>query len=222
VRAIAVVLVVAARLAHADEVRDADGFTADDRERRAHDAYEKRQYIGARLELLAALRLEPRPKFYFALGQTAYNLARYAEAIDYWKQFLTMHPDEQEAALAQQAIGHATEKLHQPLFVPEPPPIYVRRWDRTGSALVVAGSLAAFGGAISVGYAHSLGEDASGTERTYHDRVLWAHRLQWGGVAGDAAGVALVGVAIVRWRFHFEREVEVAVSPGGIAIGGSL
>jgi tetratricopeptide (TPR) repeat protein len=224
VRAIAVVLAVAvARLAHADDIRDAAGLTADDREVRAHDAYEKRQYIGARLELLAALKLERRPKFLFALGQTAFNLARYAEAIEYWKQFLATHPEEQDAALAQQAIGHATEKLNQPPPPrPDVPPIYVRRWDRTGTALVIAGGLGIAAGAGSLAYARSLGDDASGTERDYHDRVVAARRWQWGGVAGAAAGVALVGAAIVRWRFHFERELEVGVSPTGVSVGGSL
>jgi tetratricopeptide (TPR) repeat protein len=224
VRVIAVLVVglASGRVAHADEVRDAAGFTADDRERRAHDDYEKRQYIGARLELLAALRLEQRPKFYFALGQAAYNLARYAEAIDYYKLFLATHPEEQDAALAQQAIGHATEKLNQPVIHGDPEVVYVRRWDRTGTALVVAGGLAIAGGLGSLAYAHSLGDDASGTERDYHGRVVSARHFQWGGIAGAATGAALVGVAIVRWRFHFERELEVAVTPGGVAIGGSL
>jgi len=224
VRAVAVLVAAAVlgRLAHADDARDGEGFTADERAARAQQDYDKRQYIGARLELMAALRLEQRPKFLFALGQTAYNLARYAEAIDFWKQFLATQPEAEQAALAQQAIGHATEKIHQPLIRPEAPPVFVRRWDGTGTALVVAGGLAIAGGLGSLGYAHSLGDDASGTERDYHDRVVSARHFQWGGIAGAATGAALVGVAIVRWRFHFERELEVAVTPGGVAIGGRL
>jgi tetratricopeptide (TPR) repeat protein len=224
VRSLALVTLLAfAPLARADEVRDAAGFTADDRERRAHEAYEQGRYIGARIELLAALKLEPRPKFLFALGQTAFNLARYAEAIEYWKRFLATNPSEQDAALAQQAIGHATEKLAQPPPArPDPEPVYVRRWDRTATALVVGGGAAVIAGVAGVAYAHSLGDDASGSERDYHDRVLWAHRFQATGFATAAAGVALIGGAIVRWRFHFERELEVGISATGVSIGGRL
>jgi tetratricopeptide (TPR) repeat protein len=225
VRVIAVLCVagvLSGRLAHADDARDAEGFTADERAARAQQDYDKRQYIGARLELLAAFQIERRPRFLFALGQTAYNLARYEEAIDFWKMFLRTEPEPEQAALAQQAIGHATEKIHAPLIRPEPAPVYVRRWDGTGTALVVAGGLAIAGGLGSVAYAHSLGDDASGTERDYHGRVVSARHFQWGGIAGAATGAALVGVALVRWRFHFERELEVSVTPGGVAIGGSL
>jgi tetratricopeptide (TPR) repeat protein len=205
----------------------ADRFTAEDRKVRAAEAYDKHHYIGARLELLAGIAIEPRAEFWFALGQTDYNLGRYADAIDAWKRYLDTRPGEDEAARTQQAIGAANAKLHlPPPVIPPPPPELERRWDGWDTALVVVGAVAAGAGAGTVYHARTLGDDGSGTFHDYDRRLHTAHEYQVAGFAAVGVGaVAIVG-ALWRWRVHYEEipRVGVTVSASGasVFVGGSL
>lgn len=205
----------------------ADPITADDHKRRASEAYEKHHYIGARLELLAAIAEEPSAEFWFALGQNDYNLGLYDEAIDAWKRFLDTKPPEDDAARAEQAIGAANAKVHAPRYkVPEPRPEYGRRWDALDTTLVVVGVAAIGTGAAGVYHARTLGDDQSGTVHDYDRRLHTAREYQTGGFAIAAAGaVAIVG-AVWRWRVHFEELPSLVISATStgatVWLGGSL
>ena len=205
----------------------ADPLTADDRKARASDAYDKHHYIGARLELLAAIAAEPRAEFWFALGQTDYNLSRYDDAIDAWKRFLDTKPPEDDAARAEQAIGAANAKLHLPLPVlPEPPPEYGRRWDALDTTLVVVGIAALGTGSAGVYHARTLGDDQTGTLHDYDRRLHTAREYQTAGFGIAAAGVVAIVGAVWRWRVHFEELPRVGVAATGtgatVWLGGSL
>src|SRR6185503_4156621 len=85
-------------------------------------AYEEGDFETVRRELLKAYRLAPEPQILFALGQVELNLGNYEAAIRYYEKFIESGPSDEQAALAQQAIGAARMRKSQPKPKPAPEP----------------------------------------------------------------------------------------------------
>lgn len=216
-RRIALALVIAglaaATAARADPV--------DDHVARGRRLYDQGDFVHARDELLAAYQLEPRPELLFALGQVELNLGRFAQAIDYYQRFIATNPAADQIALAQQAIGAARARLAeqpavaappQPAPPPRPPPH--PQWDGTDSGLAALGGLIALAGGGLVLYAGHLAGDHRGTLSQYNDRLSNAAVVEWTGGGCLAAGTALLGAALLRWRLHLvDAEVQPIAAP---------
>lgn len=175
--------------------------------------YAKGDYDGVRIELLAQYEDAPEPALLFALGQVELNLGHYKEAIDYYQRFLETKPADDQVSLAQQAIGAARMRMSEPEPPPPPPPPKVlvitktvhdeperpppatKHWTLTQTGLVAFGGAATLLGAGLLWYAHSLGNDHSGTLSQYDARLDQARTTRWTGAGVGAAGLLLVGVA---------------------------
>lgn len=214
-RHIAIALViagVAATAAHADPV--------DDHLARGRRLYDQGDFVHARDELLAAYQLEPRPELLFALGQVELNLGRFAQAIDYYQRFIATNPAADQVALAQQAIGAARARLaEKPAAVPPrpaPPPRSPPhpQWDSTDSGLAALGGLITLAAGGLVLYGRHLAGDHRGTLSQYNDRLSNAAVIEWTGGGCLAAGTALVGAALLRWRLSLvDAEVQPIAAP---------
>ena len=180
----------------------------DDHLARGRELYERREFVHARDELLAAYQLDPRPEILFALGQVELNIGQFARAIDYYERFIATNPGADEVALAQQAIGAARARLAETRVIvapPRPPPHPVWDVEDTG--------LAALGGAV-----HTAG-DHSGTLSEYNDRLSQAATTQWAGAGCLAAGALAIGGAVLRWRLHLvDTEIQPVAGPRGAGV----
>lgn len=188
---------------------------------RARTLFESGRFTEAREVLLRAHELRPRAALLFALGQVELNLGRPREAIAYYEQFIATGPSEDELALAQQAIGAAQMQLSiGPAPRPEAPAPRRRppRWDTGGTWIVILGGAAIGAGAGMFVHGGRLADDRSGTLSEYDARVDRARTWRWIGAGAAAAGVAAIGVAIVRWRLSGGLEIVAAPRPGGAAV----
>ncbi|HSN29163.1 MAG TPA: tetratricopeptide repeat protein [Kofleriaceae bacterium] len=232
IRALVISLVLAPTVAHAQDAGSgavpapapagsAPTSSADAHLARARDLHARGDFAHARDELQAAYALDPRPELLFALGQVELNLGHYRAAIDYYDKFLATNPAEDQAALAQQAIGAARLELDRPPPPPPPraapPPVYAHRWDGIDSTLVAVGGVAALVGGALLYDAHALDDDHSGTLKTYDERFARAQTRRLEGIIGISAGIALAAAALVRWRVT-EVEVHVDVRGDGGAV----
>ena len=184
---------------------------------KAQELYTRGDLIAAREELLAAYAIEPAADLLFGLGQVEFNLKHYAKAIEYYEQFMTTNPDGEREALAQQALGAARVELRRP--PPPPPPLPPHReWDGVDTTLVVGGGVLGAGGGALLYYAHHLSMNHTGTLHQYDSRAHHARIAQWSAVGGFAAGAAVIGAAILRWRLHLvDTTLEVHPTAGGVA-----
>ncbi len=212
--ALAIAGLAAAAAAHADPV--------DDHVARGRQLYDQGDFAHARDELLTAYQLEPRPELLFALGQVELNLGRFAQAIDYYQRFLATNPAADQAALAQQAIGAARARLAEkpaasprPAPPPTPPrPLPQPRWDDVDTALAALGGALMLGGAVLVVDGHHRAGDHSGTLSQYNSRLSSAALDEWGGAGCLAAGAAVLGGGLLRWRLHLvDAEVQPIATP---------
>jgi tetratricopeptide (TPR) repeat protein len=193
---------------------------------RARDLHDKGDFEGARAEILAAYKLDPRPELLFALGQLEFNLHHYREAIDYYERFTATQPNAEQAALAEQAIGAARAELRRPPPGPPaaPPPQVHTRWDGVDSGLAIVGGLAiAAGGGLAFEAVH-LSNDSSGTLSDYDHRLDTARHVRIAAAISGGAGIVAIGAALLRWRLHVVADVEVVASPSGAAVswGGAF
>lgn len=214
------VLACASGIAAADRKRD--DRVVDDALVRVRGHLANDDLPAAKTLLLDTYAKHPRPDLLFALGQVELNLGNYAQAIDYYEQFLATNPSSDQAALAQQAIGAARGLADQPAPAPPPPPPpprLEREWDGVNTALVVIGGTAALAGAGLAGYGYNLGRDGSGTLSEYDARVDRSLTLQRAGIAISAGGALVIGAALVRWGV---RRVEVAPVGGPEVVGLSV
>jgi len=205
---LAIAGLLAATAAHADAL--------DDHLAQGRALYDRGDFAGAREELLAAYRLEPRPELLFALGQVELNLGRFAQAIDYYEQFIATNPAADQAALAQQAIGAARAKLaEKPVVTPplQPPPHRV--WDDVDTGIAALGGATLLTGAGLVIYGHHRAGGHSGTLSQSNARFSRATVTQWAGAGCLAAGALAAGGAVLRWRIHLvDTEVQPVATPG--------
>jgi tetratricopeptide (TPR) repeat protein len=204
--------VVLAGLAAASAAR-AD--TVDDHLARVRELFDKHDFAGARVELLAAYKLEQRPELLFALGQVELNTGNFAQAIDYYERFIATKPSADQVALAQQAIGAARARLSErpAVVAPARPPPH-RQWDVEDTGLAALGGAAIAVGTGLVTYGHHTGTDHSGTLSEYNDRLSQATVTQWAGVGCIAAGALAIGGAVLRWRLHLvEAEIQPVATP---------
>jgi tetratricopeptide (TPR) repeat protein len=176
--------------------------------------YAAGDFVHARIELLAAYQLDPRPDLLFALGQVEFNLHHYREAIGYYERFTATNPSAEQIALAQQAIGAARIELARPQPLPPPPPLH-RQWDGADTLLVTGGGMAAVTGAGLVYYAHHLAQDRRGTLDQYDSRVHHARLAQYTAAGCFAAGAAAVATGLLRYRFHLVDTIEVQPADDG-------
>jgi hypothetical protein len=51
-------------------------------------------------------------------------------------------------------------------------------------------------------YSHRLGDDRHGTLADYDDRVRQSRTTMWTGAGLAAAGTAVIGVTLLRWRLR--------------------
>ena len=222
VMALALVLVTA----HVARADDAEG-----RPRKPIDDYEKAVARGdfeeAKRILLDMYTLDPVPQLLFNLGQVELNLKHYEAAIRYYEKFLETNPPEDQAALAQQAIGAARIKLAQPekQQPPPPPPALPhyppRQWYLEDTGLVALGGLAAAVGGGLIIYSHKLGTDTSGSLSDFDDRLQLARTTKWTGIGVASAGALVIGVTVLRWRLRPDGGVITAqVSPSGVTVAG--
>ncbi len=227
IRALVIVLVLAPTVARAQEAGSgaapspppsgsASADSADAHLAKARELHARGDFAHARDELLAAYALASRPELLFALGQVELNLGHYRAAIDYYDKFLATNPAEDQAALAQQAIGAARLELDRPPPPPPPKPappkVFAHRWDSIDSTLVAVGGLAALVGGALLYDAHALDGDHAGTLHTYDERFARAETRRLEGIIGISAGVALAAAALVRWRVT---DVEVHLDARG-------
>lgn len=188
---------------------------------RARDLHAKGDFAHARDELQAAYALDPRPELLFALGQVELNLGHYQAAIGYYEKFIATNPTDEQAALAQQAIGAARVELDRPappLPKPAPPKLYAHRWDAIDTTGVAVGGLVALVGGALLYDSHTLDDDHSGSLHTYDERFSRAQTRRLEGIIGVSAGVALAAAALVRWRVT-SYEVHLDVHGDGAALG---
>jgi tetratricopeptide (TPR) repeat protein len=212
-RALVIVVALAASaVARADDPVETD--TADTHIAKARELHDKGDFDGARAEILAAYTLDPRPELLFALGQLEFNLHHYQAALDYYERFEATQPNAEQAALAEQAIGAARAELSRPPPAPPkpPPPPPHREWDGVDTALAAFGGLViAAGGGLLFEAVH-LSDNTSGTLADYDHRLDTARHVRLAAGISAGAGVAAIGVALLRWRFHFVETVEVQAS----------
>jgi len=218
-RRIATSLAIAAGLAGvAAPAARAD--TVDDHLARVRELYDRRDFVHARDELLAAYQLEPRPELLFALGQVELNLGRFAQAIDYYERFIATEPAADQVALAQQGIGAARAGLAEKPAAPQPPPRPPhRQWDTADSALAAIGGATLVAGAGLTIYGSHLAGDHSGRLSAYNDRVSHATISEWVGASCVAAGALAIGGAVLRWRLHLvDGEIRPIAAPNAAGV----
>lgn len=207
-KAVAVLaLVLAAGAAHADPEPESrpPGFSM----REVREMFERGDYEGAKELLLRMYAIDPQPTLLFALGQAELNLGNYDAAIRYYETFLESNPSEEQAALAQQAIGAARMRKAEgpkdkPDDTPPPPPpeqptppAESKRWTLTHTGLVAFGGAAVLLGTGLMIYSRTLANDHSGSLSTYDSRLDQARSTRWTGVGIAAAGTLLIGVTIL-------------------------
>lgn len=192
----------------------------DDHMSRARDLHDRGDFAGARTELLAAYAIDPRPALLFALGQIELNLGHLDAAIDYYERFLATSPAEEQATLAQQAIGAARMRKAQPApqQPPPPPPAPVPgppRWDLEDTGLAVLGGVALGVGSALVIHGRSISDDTSGTLAEYDARLRDARTEQWTGALTAGVGALAIAGAILHWRLEREAPIVTATAGGG-------
>lgn len=232
IRALVILLALAPAVSRAQDAGSdagsaagsASADSADAHLARARDLHAKGDFAQARDELQAAYALEPRPELLFALGQVELNLGHYQTAIDYYDKFIATNPAEDQAALAQQAIGAARVELDRPAPTPPPKPappkLYAHRWDALDSSAVAIGGLAALVGGALLYDSHELDDDHAGTLHAYDARFSRARARRLEGIIGISAGVALAAAALVRWRVtDVEVRVDVRGDGGALILG---
>ena len=202
----------------------ASAGSADAHLARARDFHAKGDFAHARDELQAAYALDPRPELLFALGQVELNLGHAQAAIDYYEKFIATNPADDQAALAQQAIGAARLELDRPAPPPPPKPAppkqFAHRWDAIDSTAVAVGGVAVLVGGALLYDAHSLDGDHSGTLHAYDERFSRAESRRLEGIIGISAGVALAAAALVRYRVtEVEVHVDVRGDGGALTVG---
>jgi tetratricopeptide (TPR) repeat protein len=201
----------------------ADDDTADAHIERARSLHARGDFVNARVELLAAYKLDERPALLFALGQVEFNLKHYRAAIDYYQRFTATNPSSEQAALAEQAIGAARMELARPPPVqpkPRPKPVPPRReFDALDSGLAIGGGVLLAGGSIAFYEMLHLSNDRSGKLGDYDHRIADAKTARIAGIACAAAGGLGLVVALARWRFHLvSAKIEVSASPSGAGV----
>jgi tetratricopeptide (TPR) repeat protein len=227
------IVVLAALLAAAPQIARADEpapdqpapQSADDHIAKARELHDKGDFEGARAEIAAAYKLEPRPELLFALGQLEFNLHHYQAAIDYYERFEATQPAAEQAAIAEQAIGAARAELSRPAAITTPPPAAQpfappahRKWDGLDTGLAAFGGLAVLaGGGLALEAAH-LSRDGSGTLSEYDGRISTARHVRIIAAASAGAGIVAIGAALIRWRIHLVTSIEVQASPGNVGV----
>jgi len=186
---------------------------------RIRELYEQHDYLGVRTELLAEWERTKHPSLLFALGQVELNLEHYQAAIDYYEKFMASTTDQDQIALAQQAIGAARMRIAQPK--PEAKPLRHRRWYVEDSGLVALGGLAVGVGTGLFVYGNRLGNDRSGTLADYDDRTGTARTVQWTGIAVGSAGLLTIGVTLLRWRLRPEDGYAITASGNTVGVSGT-
>jgi len=196
--------------------------TVDDHLAKVRELYDKGDFVHARDELWAAYQLDARPELLFALGQVELNLGHFEKAIEYYEKFIATGPGAEQAALAEQAIGAARDRLtekppvgspRRPPPPPRPPPHRV--WDFVDSSIATLGGATLLTGAGLLIYGLRIGGDHSGTLSAYNHRLSRSETTQWVGAGCLAAGALTIGSAVLRWRWHLvETELQPIAAPG--------
>ncbi|HEY1551702.1 MAG TPA: hypothetical protein VGG28_27935 [Kofleriaceae bacterium] len=227
-RLVVLAALLAANVAYGDEPTPAGQSapeSADDHIAKARELHDKGDFEGARAEIAAAYKLDPRPELLFALGQLEFNLHHYQAALDYYERFEATQPAPEQAALAEQAIGAARAELSRPpptlaptaTPLPAGPPPHTK-WDGFDTGLAAFGGLALVAGGGLALEARHLSRDGSGTLSDYDSRITTARHVRI--ISGVSAGVGIVaiGAALVRWRIHLVTSIEVQASPSGAGV----
>jgi tetratricopeptide (TPR) repeat protein len=206
--------------------------TADDHIAKARTLHDKGDFEGARAEIAAAYKLEPRPELLFALGQLEFNLHHYQAAIDYYERFEATRPAPDQAAIAEQAIGAARAERSRPATTAttpapnNPAPPARRKWDGLDTGLAAFGGLAVLAGGGLVLEALHLAHDGSGSLSDYDSRIETARHVRIIAAASAGAGIIAIGAALVRWRIHLvaDASIEMHASPSaaGVSLVGSF
>jgi len=195
--------------------------TVDDHLAKVRELYDKGDFVHARDELLAAYQLDARPELLFALGQVELNLGHFDKAIEYYERFIATGPGAEQAALAEQAIGAARDRLAEkppagaPPQPPPPRPPPHRVWDFADSSIAAIGGATLLTGAGLLVYGLRIAGDHSGTLSAYNHRISRSETTQWIGAGCLAAGAITIGSAFLRWRWHLvETELQPITAPG--------
>ena len=215
---------------------------------KATRAHKEARYEDARVELEAAVALDPRPDVLYAIGQVEAKLGRCDDATEHYRRFAATQSDPRVARVVEEAItacvpaepaagaaraepagGSPSAAVDQPAIAPAPTP--PERWyrDAVGGVLVGGGAVAAI--VALVEYRSALSDlDAAGDRASttslarYHERVDSAHGKRATALVLAGAGAALISAGVVRYVLHRRTlETQVAVSPargGGIVSFG--
>ncbi|MBI5479597.1 MAG: hypothetical protein HY906_12105 [Deltaproteobacteria bacterium] len=212
-------------------------------------AFELMDYGQAAEALRAAHRVDPQPRFLYALAQAERLRGDCRAAIRAYADFLATSPPDWQARPARQNIARcqrqlaaatpatrppspvATAATSHPATAAAAPPRVVRfmprPWytDLVGNTLGVSGVVFLVTGAI----VWAVGKDGIDQARAatgydgFESRVLAGRTKERVGVAFMAAGGALVGAGVVRYLLRpGARRVEVVVSGAPVGGGGSL
>ncbi|MBP6629470.1 MAG: hypothetical protein KBG28_08800 [Kofleriaceae bacterium] len=168
----------------------------------------------------------------FAMGQMAFNLGAYDDAVSYYQRFLATGPDDDAAALARQAVvaARAARDAARPGQAPPPaqPALVPRRvptgdgWDWVSSVTLAGGGVATAGGIWLLVSARQLAQRDDGTATEFEQAYARAQTRRWLAVGAMATGAGLVTAALVRWRLRAGRtEVIMTAGDGGGAISWS-
>jgi hypothetical protein len=242
--ALAFLLLVAPRLAHAGEPSMKP-------EARAHlerglAAYGEKDWARAIREFRAGYAIDPRPDFLFAWAQSARLSGDCAAAIDLYQEFIATGPSPEQSDAAQQMTDRCRETLDaapaetpapapppiaptpKPPAPPPPAPVSERAWwkDGWGAGFTVTG-LVGLGVGVGMYVAAGSSDDAAAQAATYDEfaaRKDEAASRRTYAVIGLGVGGALLITGGVRYllvhRQHHEPSTNVAfsVAPGGASL----
>jgi len=203
--------------------------------------FDAKQYDQAITELRAALRLDPKPGYLYALGQAQRLGGDCAGAIQSYDQFLNTLPPERQAENARENIARCEAELaarpasqpaagapeSQAAAVREAPPPRRAAWytDVLGDALCGGGLVLAITGTAVWGAGRKAAGKAN-SATSYDDYLAnadGAAPMQRAGVAVLAVGVSLIAAGVVRYVLRPTRRLErplvtAAPAPGGGAV----
>jgi tetratricopeptide (TPR) repeat protein len=205
--------------------------------KRGIDEYKAQKYSEAVATLKQSYELDPRPDALFALAQAERLGGRCPEAIDHYKKLLESTTDLPTAKAVQSNLELCRPEPEKPpppppKAAPEPPPPSrtvtrtvvreVRHTDKLAT-LLFAGGMLGLGAGGGLYLASTGNRDSADRALTLddHDRLLdRADTQRLAAAVAGGAGVAMIGVALVRWATGgAAKQTEVTVAP---ARGGTM